>query len=110
MTDLSSALLVIGGGVSLALMVASALATAPAAPQASAPAPAPAPVPTAPPKLKALPGGLGLYGGPVPVSRLTVIQLRRVAARHKVGTTRLRQSGRRNDLLEALYRAGVRHG
>ena len=44
-----------------------------------------------------------------PIAKLKVIELRKLAREKGVGTSYLCASGRRNDLLEALTKAGISH-
>lgn len=56
-----------------------------------------------------LPAAVVIHDDPnsIPITELPVRELRKLTIRHQVGPVRLRQSGRRADLLEALLDAGV---
>jgi hypothetical protein len=56
-----------------------------------------------------LPAAVVIHDDPnsIPIAELSVRKLRKLTIQHQVGPVRLRQSGRRADLLEALLDAGV---
>ena len=56
-----------------------------------------------------LPAAVVIHEDPdsTPITELSVRKLRKLTIQHQVGPVRLRQSGRRADLLEALLDAGV---